>query len=185
MNHNTNFKGIITFLGVIMLFFSRNNSNNKVAIYEYEGKFPDESAKDIELVMSDSGVVSFTIFAPRMNKYEGDSAYMDFPEGITIVSYSNGERQSILTADYAISVEKNGRMEAHRNVVITDLQKQESIKTEEIIWDKALKKIYSNVSVRQIKADGSINTGDGFEADERFTKYVVFRPRAEVLVEDL
>ncbi len=178
-------KSIMATIVAIMLFFSCSNGNDTVKLYEYEGKFPDESAKNMELVMSDSGVVNFTIYAPLMNKYYGEEPYMDFPEGIKITSYSNGVKQSVLTADYAISKEKQGLMMAQKSVVITDLLKHESIKTEKIIWDKANKKIYSDVPVKQIKADGTINTGDGFEADERFTKYVVFRPRAEVFVEDL
>ncbi len=185
MNGNHTLKSIIVALCAIVLFFSCGSKNNRIEVYEYNGKYPDESAKDIELVMSDSGVISFILYAPVMNKYIGDSSYMDFPEGIKIISFSNGEQQSVLTADYAISEEREGRMEAHKNVVITDLKKHESIKTEELIWDKATKEIYSNVAVKQIKADGTINTGDGFNADERFTKYVVFRPRAQVIVEDL
>ena len=109
---------------------------------------------------------------------------MDFPEGIIVTSYSNGEKHSVLTADYAISEDRIQRMEASKNVVITDLQKKESIRTEQIIWDKRNKIIYSNVEVVQIKADGTTNRGDGFEADERFTKYSIRNPRGEMLANE-
>ena len=72
-------------------------------------------------------------------------------------------------------------METSKNVVITDLVKHESIKTEQIIWDKLNKRIYSEVEVTQIKADGTINKGDGFEADEKFTRYAIKNPRGEML----
>jgi len=76
-------------------------------------------------------------------------------------------------------------MEASKNVVIIDLIKQESILTEKIIWDKMNKRIFSDVEVTQIKADGTINNGDGFESDERFTKYTIIYPRIEILAEEL
>ena len=110
---------------------------------------------------------------------------MDCPKGITITSYTeDGQPQSRLTADYAISYENEMRMEASKNVVITDLIKNESIETEQIIWDKKRRRIFSNVEVCQKKADGTVNYGDGFDADERFTKYSVRNPRGEMLAKD-
>jgi len=156
-----------------------------VPLLEYDGKFPDESARNIELIMSENGQITFTLYAPVMNKYYNDNPYMDFPEGIMVTSYTNGEKQSTLKADYAINEERIGRMEASKNVVIIDLIKQESILTEKIIWDKMNKRIFSDVEVTQIKADGTVNKGDGFESDERFTKYTIRKPRGEILAEEL
>jgi LPS export ABC transporter protein LptC len=120
-----------------------------------------------------------------MNTYYGDNPYIDFPEGIKITSYTNGEIHSTLTADYAIKEEYTERMEAHGNVVIVDLVKQESILTEKIIWDQRNKRIFSDVEVTQIKADGTRNRGDGFVANEKFTNYTIQNPRGEILVEEL
>ena len=152
---------------------------------EYDGKFPDESARNIEIIMSEEGQITFTLFAPIMNKFYGENPYMEFPEGIIVSSYTNGEKNSTLTADYAISEEYTQHYEAQKNVVIVDLVKQESIKTEKIIWDKKNKRIYSDVEVTQIKSDGTINMGDGFESDEQFKKYAIKNPRGEILVEEL
>ena len=69
---------------------------------------------------------------------------------------------------------------ASKNVVIIDVLKGDTLRTEEIIWDQRRRMIYSNVLVKQTKADGSVNYGDGFEADERFTKYTIFHPRGEM-----
>jgi len=160
------------------------SSYSEVALLEYDGKFPDESMRNIEIIASEEGQITFTLYAPVMNKYYGDNPYTDFPEGITVTSYTNGKKQSILTADYAIDEERAERMEAHRNVVIVDLIKEESILTEKIIWDKMNKRIFSDVEVTQIKADGTINKGDGFESDEKFTNYVIENPRGEFLVEE-
>jgi LPS export ABC transporter protein LptC len=162
-----------------------NDPYKKNTPLEFDGKFPDESASNIEITLSDSGKISFTLFAPVLNKYSGENPYMDFPRGIKITSYSNGEKQSVLTADYAISEDWTQRMEASKNVVITDLVKHESIKSEQIIWDKLNKRIYSEVEVIQIKADGTINRGDGFEADEKFTRYAIKNPRGEMLTTDV
>ncbi|MBO4654457.1 MAG: LPS export ABC transporter periplasmic protein LptC [Bacteroidales bacterium] len=176
----------ITALAVVVLFFSCGKNREPVMPKECDGKFPDESATDIHIVFSDAGVTSFELFAPVLNKYIGDTVYMDCPQGITIYAYDEwGEKQSMLTADYAISSEVPPRMEASKNVVIKDLKKNETIETEQIIWDKNKQMIYSVVPVKQTKADGTVNYGDGFEADEHFSKYRVFNPRGEMIMEEL
>jgi LPS export ABC transporter protein LptC len=175
----------LIFIGVAFFVACSSEQYKKNKPLEFDGKFPDESASNIEITISDSGKTSFTLYAPYMNKYGGTNPYMDFPRGIIVTSYSNGEKQSVLTADYAISEDWTQRMEASKNVVITDLFKHESIKTEQIIWDKLNKRIYSEVEVTQIKADGTINKGDGFEADEKFTRYAIKNPRGEMLATDV
>ena len=85
----------------------------------------------------------------------------------------------MLTADYACNV-NNTKYRASKNVVIIDLIKRDTLETEEIIWDQRRKTIYSNVLVKQKKADGSVNYGDGFEADERFTRYTIIHPHGEM-----
>ena len=180
-------KNTASFFYLLALFtiFSCNSGAKKVVMLEYDGKFPDESARNIEIIMSDSGQITFSLFAPVMNTYQGDNPYTDFPEGIIASSYANGEKHSTLTANYAISIEKTQCMEAQGNVVIVDLVKEESILTEKIIWDQKNKRIYSDVEVTRIKADGTIDKGDSFEADEKFTKYTIRNPRGEILAEEL
>ena len=176
------------FLFIFVMFFcicSCSSNSKKIEMLEYDGKFPDESMRNIEIIMSEEGEITFTMYAPLMNKYYGENSYTDFPEGITISSFSNGDKQSTLTADYAIMEEVTQRYEAQRNVVIVNLVKEESILTEKIIWDKINKRIYSDVEITKIKADGTIDKGDGFESDEKFTKYSIKNPRGEILAEEL
>ena len=176
------------FIIIIMVFFisCSNHDFKKVVALEYEGQFPDESATDIEIVMSEEGQINFILYTPILNKYtDTDEPFLDCPKGLTITSFDGfGEKQSILTADYAISMDRTGLMEARHHVVITDLKKNETIETEKIVWDKQNQRIYSDVEIRQTKADGTVNIGDGFEADEKFSKYSVKNPRGEVLADD-
>lgn len=166
----------------LMMFFVACNSKEKNSgLLEYEGKFPDESAENVTLTVSDSGIISFIVKTPVFNTYRTDSSYVDYPKGITAISYTErGEQQAVLTAKYACNI-NNSMYKASKNVVIVDKIKGDTLETEEIIWDQRRKIIYSNVLVKQIKADGSINYGDGFEADERFTRYTIFHPHGEMV----
>lgn len=175
---------------VSMVFLIACSQKMKVdELLEYQGKYPDESAEEMEVVYSEDGKKNFVLFAPLLNKYYEESdtyvGYMDCPLGVTIISFDDdGEEQSILTADYAISEEMNRTMEARKNVVIKNLKKNETIETEQIIWDKNKRKIYSETEVRYTKSDGSVSIGDGFDADERFSKYSVRNPRGEIVADE-
>ncbi|MDR2868244.1 MAG: LPS export ABC transporter periplasmic protein LptC [Bacteroidales bacterium] len=182
----TSIKNITAIFVGVMFFVSCSDNFKKNELLQANNLFPDESTKEMKIIYSDSGKLVFEIYAPIVNTYQGDKNYMDCPAGVTITSYNDwGEKQSIMTADYAISNDKTQTMEARDNVVIVNLLKQEKIETSQIMWDKRAKRIYSKVQVRQTKADGTVNIGEGFTADERFTKYTVFKPVAEVLANEL
>ncbi|MCQ2284186.1 MAG: hypothetical protein MJZ57_04730 [Bacteroidales bacterium] len=167
-------------LCLMMFFVSCGNRHKKVELLEYNGKFPEESAENMCITMSDGGKTSFIVKTPLMNSYAGDSVYSDCPKGITAISYNeSGQKQAILTADYACII-NNAVYRACNNVVIRDVIKGDTLETQEIIWDQRQRTIYSNVLVKQKKADGSVNYGDGFTADERFTKYTIIHPRGEM-----
>lgn len=175
---------VISLMGVFFMAcgheeFSKNEQLN------INGKFPDEASKNIHMTFSDNGEKNFELLAPTLHKYGGENPYMDCPDGIKIISYSNNAPEAILTADYAISEENTMRMEAHYNVVITNVKQGDTIKTEKIIWDKKNKHIYSDVTVKQIRGDGTINIGDGFDADEKFSRYTVRNPRGEIIADQL
>ncbi len=164
----------------MVFFVACHHRDKNGGMLEYDGKFPDESAENITLTVSDSGMVSFIVKAPIVNTYHTDSTYTDYPRGVTAVSYNEyGRKQAVLTAEYASNV-NNAKYRASKNVVIVDMIKGDTLETEEIIWDQRRRVIYSTVLVKQTKADGSVNYGEGFEADERFTKYTIFQPHGEM-----
>ncbi len=173
-------KNIIMALCLMMFFVACNHKEKDSGLFEYKGKFPDESAENMELTVSDSGIVSFVVKAPMFNTYRTDSTYTECPDGITAISYTDyGSQQAILTAKYACNI-NNAMYRASDNVVIVDIINGDTLETEEIIWDQRRRIIYSNVLVKQKKADGSVNYGDGFEADERFTRYTIIHPHGEM-----
>lgn len=175
---------IMATICALVLFIACNDHYKQVALEEYDGKYPDESSENMVITFSDSGRTSFIIKTPLLNRYCIDTDYFDCPKGITVISYNEfGEQQAILTADYAVGI-NNSIYQASNNVVIHDIVKNEIIETEQIIWDQRERKIYSVVLVKQTRADGSINWGDGFVADERFTKYTITHPRGEMIAKN-
>lgn len=142
---------------------------------------PEESAKDVEMIYSDSAKVKVILLSPELNRYYGENKYVEFPKGIDVTFYDSIMRvQSKLTSDYAISYENTKIMEAKKNVVTINVKK-EQLNTEHLVWDQNKKMLYSNVFVK-ITTPDKILFGDGLEANEQFTWYRIKKLRGTIYI---
>ena len=179
----------ITFLSMVIIFmitmlFGCKNDIAKVNSLTSEEKIPDEQAQNVTIVYSDSGNVQFVLTSKLMRKFIINDPYTEFPSGLKIISYDAGRTaKTTLTANYAIRYDGRRYMEAKSKVVIINHQDNERIETESIIWDQKQRKIYSDVFVKRTNANG-IMFGDGFDADETFSRYTIRNPRATFYFEE-
>jgi len=138
----------------------------KISSFTIDDTLPSESAKDIEMIYSDSGRVMIKLLTPVLNRYLTEDPYVEFPEGLHLYFYDSLMNvKSELTANYGINWENKKTMEVKDDVVITNHEKNEVLNTEHVIWDQRIKKIYSDVFVKRTTPDGVLY-GKGFDADE-------------------
>ncbi len=143
---------------------------------------PMEFARDIEVYYSDSGQIQAMLKSPLMIRVEDKDSYYEFPEGFEAIFYDSVmEPQSIITANYGISYEQKKQMEARNDVVVRNIQKQEQLNTEHLVWDRKKGIIYSNVFVKITKPDEVIY-GDGLTSDQNFDFYEIDNPTGEFQV---
>jgi LPS export ABC transporter protein LptC len=167
-----------------ILFCSCENDIATVQSLTAKDNVPDESAKDVTIIRSDSAKVEFVLESPTLHKFYKQEIYTEFPDGIKISTYdSNRDLINTLTSNWAINNESKKMMEAKSNVVITNRQTNEVIETEHIVWDQQNKTIYSNVFIKRTNEEG-VMYGDGFDADESFSRYTIRNPRATLYVNE-
>jgi LPS export ABC transporter protein LptC len=141
---------------------------------------PIESGKNIEITYSDSALIKVKLFAPQMDRYiiKGKK-HVELPKGVKINFYDNAMNlSSRLTSEYAIRYDDEKKMEAKKNVVVTN-NKGEVLNTEHLIWDEAKKTIYTQAPVKVTTAK-EIIFGDGLESNEDFSKYKITNIRGTV-----
>ena len=166
------------------MLFACENDMQTINSFNTDEVLPDETAKDIEVIYSDSGMVMIKLISSRLNRYQNEEPYIEFPEGLQLLFFDSLMNvKSELTANYGISWEKKKLMEVKDDVVITDFEKDEILNTEHIIWDQNKRTIYSEVFVKRTTADG-VMYGDGFSADENLNSYKLIRPRGVITVDD-
>ena len=168
-------------LFVLISLYSCENDLDKVKLYSKGQVIPTETAKSIKIIYSDSAKVQVEITAPILDHYSTENPYIEMPNGLHAIFYNEKmEVKSRLVADYGIRYEKDQKMEAKKNVIVTN-EKGDKLNTEHLIWDEKKQKLLSNEDVKFTTKD-EIIFGKGFEANEDFTKYKIFNIKGTISI---
>jgi LPS export ABC transporter protein LptC len=118
-----------------------------------------EFAEKVTIEYTDSGRLRARIFSPILVAVKQKShPYLEMRKGLKVDFYEqNGDIQSYLTAEYAISYPEENRVIVRNNVEILNV-KGEMLNTEELKWDQKRGKIYTDRFVK-ITTPDQIITG--------------------------
>ena len=134
---------------------------------------PVMSAHNIDVLFSDSGKVQAHLTSPLMNRYAGESPFLEFPKGFKIFMFDSVQQvTSTITGNRGVRKEYSRTMEAWGNVVVRNEKKNEQINTEHLIWDENMHRIWTDVKVKITRPDQVIY-GTRMESNESFTRYTI------------
>ncbi|MFN8165389.1 MAG: LPS export ABC transporter periplasmic protein LptC [Bacteroidia bacterium] len=172
-------KNFVWLFAIAIFLSSCVNDINKVKLYSKGPAAPQESARSIKIIYSDSAKVKVELTAPVLNHFTTGNPYVEMPKGLKAIFYNDRmEVKSKLDADYGIRYENEQKMEARKNVVVVN-EKGEQLKTEHLIWDEKKEKLFSDEFVT-ITTKDEIFYGNGFEANQDFTKYRIYNLKGTI-----
>lgn len=152
--------------------------NTLTSLYNY----PDLSGQKVEMIYSDSAKVRMKLIAEEIKQYSRtETPYIEFPKGIEVQFYNDTLGVTAqLNANYAIYYNKSKIWEARGNVIAKNYEKGEQLNSEELFWDENKEIIYSNIFSRIENKDGTFYGSNGFEADQKLTKWKLKGSRGTV-----
>ncbi len=155
-----------------LILFACSNKLEEIKPFQVNDNMPDVSIRNLNTFYNSSSRLQSEITAPLLNQYETENPYLEFPEGIKILFYTEKfEVATSLIADYAIYYKKQKLWKATGNVVVVG-QNETTMKTEEIYGNEKAEKIYSIKFVEVADKEGSVIRGKGgFESNFGFTEY--------------
>lgn len=143
---------------------------------------PAMSAKNIDVLFSDSGKIQARLTSPLMNRYSGPNPYIEFPNGFKIYMFDSVQHvSSTVVGNRGIRNENSRTMEAWGNVIVRNEKKNEQLNTEHLLWDENQHKIWSDVKVKIIRPDNILN-GTSMESNEAFTRYTIQNFTGQMMV---
>jgi len=172
-------RGVI--LTIILSWLSScENNMNTVTLITSKDKTPQEVEENASIFYNDSAKTKFHLTAKRIEDYGGqEDPHVIFPKGIHIDFYDDSAHvNGQLDAEYAIRHDNIKMMEADNNVRIVN-RKGEKLNTEQLFWDEAHHKIYTNKYVT-IQTAKQIIYGDGLVSNEDFTQYKITNIRGTI-----
>jgi len=176
---------ITLILFTILSLFSCKNDMEEIRSLEFVDTLTIMRAKDVEVYYSENARVKVEVISPTVLYHAAEEdPYREFPDGFEVLFYDSLMRvKSKISADYGISYEKTGLMEARYNVVVENLQKGEKLQTEELFWDRKKETIHSNKYVKITRGEEVI-TGEGLVSDQEFENVEIQKTKGLIEVED-
>jgi LPS export ABC transporter protein LptC len=165
-------KNIAILLGLAM-FFSCSPDLETVETITRKDELPAEAAENLRILYSSHGRIQMIMEAPEMERYEGDEPYMELPRGFVMSFFDEFMNEtSRISAKCAIQNEKDDLIDARNDVVVENMETLEKLNTEQLIWDRKNKKIYTDKFVK-VTSGEDVLYGEGFESDDRFTSWSI------------
>jgi LPS export ABC transporter protein LptC len=161
---------------------SCGNDIGTVSSISHANSGPVMSAKNIEVVFSDSGRIEAKVTGILMNRYMTPEPYMEFPRGFKIYIFDSVLRTSTtISANYGIRKEYSRIMEAKGNVIVRNEQKKQQLNTEELTWNENRRLIFTSEPVKITTLD-KIVFGKGLRSNESFSDYTILQVYGQMMV---
>ncbi len=156
---------------LLTLFVSCENDLDDVKRVTVTTDTPDQITNNLHTLYSDSGIVQYEIIAARVEVYEQPMKKTIFKNGFEVNYFSTGgDIVSKLQAEYGEVIEQENLIIARNNVIFTNYEKNQTLKTEELFWDKKLKRVRTTKNF-YVDSPTTEAKGIGLEADETFSNY--------------
>ncbi|GAB5522639.1 MAG: LPS export ABC transporter periplasmic protein LptC [Roseivirga sp.] len=164
-------KRVFSYIAVILMAFAvmscLTDAEKLSEMEEYTG--PRYESTNVHIVVSDSSVVKMEMSGARQLTFlNGD---LEFPEGIKITFYDVlGGKTSELTAQRGYYDTETKLYRVEGDVIVNNLQKKETLSTEELFWDREKKTIYTDKFVT-VKTVDDLLFAEGMDSDQNFENY--------------
>jgi LPS export ABC transporter protein LptC len=138
---------------------------------------PSLYTRNVNTLISDSGITRYRIEAPVWYMYENENReepYWYFPEGIYVEKFDTLlATETMIQGDTAIYYKKPQLWRLNGNVHIENIDGT-IFDTQQLYWDQQTRLIYSDSAIRIIDGEEVIE-GVGFKSNEQITQYVILR----------
>ena len=154
---------------IALLLSACENDLNKVkAIAAADATKPIQRTTGVDMILSDSGFVKAQLTAPLLIQYDTKKdPYSVLPKHVKVVFYNADLKEAgNIVADTGYYYKEKDLIVFLKNVVATRADGT-IYRSEELIWDQAKKKTYSNKQVLMTKPDGDQMTGTSFVSDDK------------------
>jgi LPS export ABC transporter protein LptC len=162
--------GILLLL--VLLSFCKSSVKDIKKKVVYKG--PVAETTNVSTLYSDSARLQIKLTAPLQLQYENQDGI--YPKGIYMTFFDRkGKVTNTVRANYGKYDKQKDQYFVRGNVVLENAVKKETLRTEELYWEKNTKKIHTDKFVT-IQTETDILKGHGLTANQDFSNYKILKP---------
>ena len=168
------FKKLIIFSILILASCSKNDTLDEISKDVH-----DQLSTSVELTLTKKGNITATINSEILKK-NNQSLQLELYDNVNVNLFDeNFEHKSLIKSQSAIVNEKENRMKAYGNVIVTS-NDGKILMTDSLSWDNNSDKIYTNSNLEFITSDTDTLYGTGFESNIDLTDWNILKPRGSI-----
>ncbi|BAV09830.1 LPS export ABC transporter protein LptC [Filimonas lacunae] len=144
-----------------------------------------EEGKQIESYLSQDSKTKARLKAPIMLRYLTDTTRIVFPNTLHVDFFTDSLKvESILFAKYGTYLERDRKVLLKDSVIVINILKHDTLRTEELWWDQNRQKFYTDKPVSILQPEQRLFGQFGMEADQNFKDWTLFQASGRLKVED-
>jgi LPS export ABC transporter protein LptC len=163
---------LICFLLSFTFLTSCEDDKKNQKFIAYKG--PIEDADSIRVIYSEGGLLKVRVNTAKQLKYADENKI--FPKPV-FIDFFDPMGSQVITTLRSDSGRYDNRLNVYKvmgNVVVINTTKRQKLSTDELIWNPATKKVYTEKPVIiESQATGERINGLGLDANQDFTQYSV------------
>ena len=168
------FKKLTIFSILFLASCSKNDSLDEISKDVH-----DQLSTSVEITLTKKGNITATINSEILKK-NNQSLQLELYDNVNVNLFDeNFEHKSLIKSQSAIVNEKENRMKAYGNVIVTS-NDGKILMTDSLSWDNNSDKIYTNSNLEFITSDTDTLYGTGFESNIDLTDWNILKPRGSI-----
>jgi len=180
-------KHLLSFIYLLSLlaFSSCENDLETIQKITFDVKSPDESTKNLHIMISDSGYAKVEIIATLAETFR-NKVYITKVKDSLRVNFFNakGKVVSTLFALYGEINFTNGTIIVKDSVRLYNFQNKQMLETEALYWNQRDSTIYSLSQIIVRSPKGIVIGKDGIKTTQEFNKYELLKPEGKIQIEE-
>ncbi len=167
------------------ILFSCENDLETIQKITFDTNAPDESTKDLRIVISDSGYAKVEILAALAETFRGKQHITKVKDSLRVNFFN--EKGKVVSTLFALNGEinfTNGTIIVKDSVRLYNFKNRQLLETEALFWNQKDSTIYSLSQIIVRSPKGIIIGKDGLKTTQEFDKYELLKPEGKIQIEE-
>ena len=176
---------LVIYLLSLLIIYSCENDLETIQKITFDTNAPDETTKDLHIMISDSGYAKVEIIATLAETFRNKTHITKVKDSLRVNFFNDkGKVISTLFALYGEINFTNGTIIVKDSVRLYNFQNKQMLETEALYWNQRDSTIYSLSQIIVRSPKGIVIGKDGIKTTQEFNKYELLKPEGKIQIEE-